>query len=150
MSELRPSNDSALRRAWPYVRGYGMATVIGLALLAKLAKLAQAPFAPSPSQAIIGIVGALVLLALAEGILEWLGLVDKAPRDTPLDDEEGVPPPRAQLPPIREAAAFDLAAEPPAPSGEPTLTPLGGGALPASFARDGRRIAWSVDKRPAA
>ena len=150
MGELKPSNDSAVRRAWPYVRGYGMAAIIGFAPLAKLAKLAQAPFAPSSSQAIAGLVGALVLLALADLILERLGLVDKAPKDTPFDDEDGVPPPRPQLPPIREAAAFDRAAEPVASSAEPTLTPLGGGALPANFDRDGRRILWRVDKTPAA
>ena len=150
MGELKPSNDSALRRAWPYVRGYGMAAIIGFAPLAKLAKLAHAPLAPSQTQAIIGLIGALVFLALAEGILERLGLVDKAPRDTPLDDEEGLPPPRPRLPPIAEAAAFDPVAEPPAPADETTLTPLGGGALPASFERDGRRMLWRVDKTPAA
>ncbi len=117
MGEPKGEGGETLRHYWPYVRGYAMAAIIGLALLAKFANLAKAPFAPS------------------------LGHTP----NRPLVEEDA---PRPPAPPIVEAAAFDLGAEPEAPSGEATLTPLAGGALPASFDRNGRRIVWRIGKPP--
>ena len=91
------------------------------------------------------LVSVALLFALAQLVMERLGLVDKSPKTTPDDDEIA---PRRPPPPIVEAATFDFAPGPESPQGEETLTPLTGGSLPETFDKAGRRIVWRVETMP--
>lgn len=82
-----------------------------------------------------------VLLATVEDLLKRFGYIEKEAKSSYLN-EDG--PRQPEPPPVAEPAEIDPYAEPERAAGEETLTPLGGGALPSRFDRQGRKAVWRI------
>ena len=119
---------------------------IFIAIAAALAARARLPFAPTLRYAAFALFVPVLLFGVVEEVLERLGWIDK--QDKRELDEGVALLPKPKPVPISVPAELDPYAEAEKPTDETTLTPLGGGALPAKFDRGGRKAVWRVEDPP--
>lgn len=131
-----------LRKVWPWVRQVTLGAWIAACVIAALATWARLPFAATLRFAAFAIAIPTLAMGVIEEILERLKWVDKTPESKPFNPEA---PPLPEPIPVSQAAPPDPATEPEAQPHTETLTPLGGGALPETFKKDGRKAVWRVE-----
>jgi hypothetical protein len=135
----------SLTRLWPIFSR----TAFGLYLIAALGVAAAGWLRlisrPTQLDCAVVLFAIGIGMALIEAVLKRLGYIEKDAKPVSLDEEA---PRQPEPPPITQPAEVDPYAEP-EKAFEETLTPLGGGALPGRFDRQGRKAVWRVAQHEA-